>query len=145
MCELDLATSIGFRHILEDGIAALSNAMLDLDRRKYVIKDLAELLAKASRGADLARKGSFFVQSDERKAFQSFLLFGRYLGSEGDSTWREKLHEVSRTFKDLDENLQVSESAKVEAKKLLSDLLNQVSRQGVTFIPEKPEEIKFGG
>jgi hypothetical protein len=75
-------SGLGFRHLMEDGIAILQNQPVGPDRRKYVLDDLSELIGRANRGSDLFRNHALFVASGDRGAVESFSLFDRFLGGQ---------------------------------------------------------------
>lgn len=141
--EFDLVASVGFRHVIEDGISILSNDGLDSERRKYVLDDLTNLLHKAMKGSDLVSRSSLFVRSDERSAFEAFSLLNRYLGYGYDPDWREKLPAAERAFDQLKKNADVSPEERTTAIALLRELLVRIKRQSGMEIPEQPEEIRI--
>jgi hypothetical protein len=143
--ESGLVASIGFRHVIEDGLSVLQNGNLEPTRRAYVLDDLTALLRGAIKGSDLARQVSLFVRSDDRNAFEIFSLLDRYLGHGYDPDWREKLPSAEKAFTQLKENVEVAPEARSEAIALLTELLSSVKRRNSVGIPEQPEEITIFG
>lgn len=143
--ESSLVASVGFRHIIEDGISILSDGNLDSERRKYVLEDLTSLLHEAMKGSDLVSRSSLFVRSDERSAFEAFSLLNRYLEHGYDPSWREKLPATERAFDHLKKNVGVSPEERTTAIALLRELLVRIKRQSGMEIPEQPEEIRIFG
>jgi hypothetical protein len=53
--KMNWTNSLGFRHLIEDGITILQNRAIERDRRKHVLDDLSEMMIQAKRGSDLVR------------------------------------------------------------------------------------------
>lgn len=143
--ESSLIASVGFRHVIEDGITILSSGNLDSGRRKYVLEDLATLLRKATMGSTLASRSSLFVRSEERSAFEAFSLLNRYLGHGHDPDWREKLPVTKRAFDQLMKNEDMSPEERTTATALLHELLVRIKRQSGMEISDQPEDIRIFG
>ena len=143
--ESNLVASIGFRHVIEDGLSVLQNDDLEPGRRAYVLEDLTTLLRGAIKGCSLASQVSLFVRSDDRNAFEIFSLLDRYLGHGYDPDWRDKLPLAEKAFTQLQENSDVSSDARSAAIALLTELLSSVKRRNSIGIPEQPEEIRIFG
>lgn len=141
--ESTLVASVGFRHVIEDGLTVLSNRHLNPERRKFVIEDLMSLLRQAAKGSDLANKSLLFVKSEERSAFEAFSLLNRYLEHGYDPGWRDKLPAAEEAFTQLKNNADVSPDVRAAATTLLSELLTRIKRQGGMGIPGQPEDIRI--
>lgn len=141
--ETSLAMGIGFRHLVEDGLAVLRNEDLPEDRREYVVDDLAEFLQEAMRGLDLERKDSFFVGSADRTAFDTFRFLDQNLRHSSQGDWKEQLPVAKKVFQCLNDGEQVTEDEKRAVASLLCTLLEKVRRHHNLGIPIEPEEIKI--
>lgn len=137
------ATSIAFRHVIEDGLSILSAKSLEPTRRRYVLEDLASLMREASRGFELANRNHLLVSSDDRNAYESFSFLDRYLSSRYDDELKNVLQKAQATFDQLCKNDQVAQESQDLTVKLLEELLSSIRREGNTGIPSEPEEIKL--
>ncbi len=124
---------IGFCHVIEDVLSVLAQQDIGLARRRYVLEDLANLLANANRGAGLARRKLLFVAPTEKAALDAFFLLDRCLSNDPD--WKEKLHGTQRVLALLRRNaeIEVSQKARAAATAQLKDLLAAVKSLQVGF------------
>lgn len=141
--ETALIAGVGFRHVIEDGLAVLSREHLDPGRRKYVVDDITNLLRDASRGLELVNRSTLFVNSDERSAVDAFSLLNRYLGHGHGQDWGKQLPAAEKAFDELQKNSEPSDDIRAAAADLLQELLIRVQRQSWTGIPEQPEDIRI--
>ena len=139
MKELNVASSIGFRHVIEDGLSILSDEGIDSDRRKYVLDDLINLLEQAKKGADLIKGHELFVGSDERDAFETYRLLERNLSV----NWNEKLDEAKCALDNLKNNSDLSVEMRGVAISLFKELHTRIEQQSSMGIPREPEEINI--
>ena len=59
--DLEPLGGIGFRHMLEDGLEIVQGlATLPAERRRYVLRDLANLYDEAHRGSDVFERDEYF-------------------------------------------------------------------------------------
>ena len=141
------ANSLGFRHVIEDGLAILSGAEIQPDRRAYVLRDLAQLLVEAKRGSDLVQQSAFFVASADHSAFESYSLLDHYLGRTHDENqWTEMLRAAEVTLEELrKEAPKLNEADKSTAENLLGELLARLMQEPNSGIASEPENIAIGG
>jgi hypothetical protein len=126
--ELVSASNVGLRHVIEDGLAILSNHQLSDERRTFVLADLADLLGQASRGAQLASSASFFVGGDDRVAFDAFSLLDK-LNSEANELDKENLRASAAAFNALRTGNEVAMAEKRRAAVFLKKLLGSLERE----------------
>jgi ribosomal protein L29 len=141
--EQNATTSVGFRHVVEDGLALLRDENLAQDRRKYVLDDLVALLAEAHRGDEIIRQETLFAGSEIKRAMESFSLLNRYLRTRYDEELASKLQESKEALENLRSNTRVSKAARSTAIEVLEALLSGMKREGGTGIPTVPEEISL--
>jgi len=122
------ASNVGLRHVVEDGLAILSNEKLAADRRRFVVRDLAELLNDALRGAQLANTTSFFVNAADRTAFDAYSLLDQ-LGQIAEQTDKESLKASAEAFVALRDGQTLQAKKKSTAAQYLKTLLGSLERQ----------------
>lgn len=143
--EAHWTSGVGFRHLIEDGLAILSDAPLNPRRRAYVLEDLSALLAEAKQGSDLVQSNALFATSEEQKAYESFSLLDRYLNQFTEVQWKEILPSAEAAFAELQkENPMISEGDRIAATSLLNEILAGLTRGPKSGIPEQPQEIQMG-
>ena len=142
MNQSTLANSIGFRHVLEDGLAILSKQdhSIDIDRKKYVLEDLVSFLSKAVEGLSISSEQSLFVGSSEKNAFEVYLLLKRYLAHDAD--WTNKLRLTESALCHLSQDVDVPADEQGAALELIENLLDRVRSQGLG-VPLQPESISL--
>src|SRR5689334_4926740 len=97
--ESNLAEVVGLKHVVEDGLAVLEGRRIDQTRRDFVIRDLKKLLSDALRGSTIASQATLFLAEDDRQAFGSYTMVGRYLNAAGvEGTWRAELPAALSAF-----------------------------------------------
>ena len=84
--ELATAASVGFRHVVEDGLSLLREQRLPAARQEYVLSKLVRLLSDAARGQEIMAEQALFVGAKEREASESYSLLDRYLQNEDWTT-----------------------------------------------------------
>lgn len=140
--ELGVANTLGFRHLLEDGLAILRGADLSVDRRAFVLQDLKQLVSDATRGSDLAQTGALFVAPHERSAYATFSLLDRYLSDKYADHLKEMLQAAEMSFDEFRRQApHVTESARKAAETLLLEMLSHLQRDPRPGIPQEPEDI----
>ena len=131
------ATSVAFRHVIEDGLSILSAKQLEPVRRKYVLEDLASLMKEADRGFELAKRNHLLVSSGDRSAYESFSFLDRYLSNRYDDQLRNALQKAQAAFDQLCKNHQVPQETQDVTVRLLEELLSSIKREGSTGIPSE--------
>lgn len=138
--EFGTTASVGFRHVIEDGLALLKEENLPDARRKFVLERLGRLLQEAARGREMIAKEALFVGSSSRSAYESYSLLERYLHS---SMWEKRLEASEQAIEELAGGSQVRQEAKRSAIELLEELLASLSREGSAGLPPVPEDLDF--
>lgn len=141
--EPNVATSVGFRHVVEDGLAILHNEDLAQDRREYVLGDLTALLEEAHKGVELIQKEALFAGSEFKRAMESFSLLNRYLRARYNDDLALKLEASKQALEGLRANTAIPEAVRSTAIEVLTELLSGMRREGGTGIPAVPEEISL--
>lgn len=137
-------SGVGFRHLIEDGVAILQNQPVGPDRRKYVLDDLAELIGRANRGSDLFRSHALFVASADRSAVESFSLVDRFLGGAESDHWKSVLAQAQEAFHQLRNGGVPGAEARDAAIGLLKKILSGLTREPKPGVSSKPEELRIG-
>ena len=76
---LEHSTGIGFRHILEDGVAILAEKpSFDDQRRDYVLNDLAVLFDDARKGSELYERDTYVFDPRVSAAVRSCAFIERH-------------------------------------------------------------------
>lgn len=136
---------LGFRQLIEDGLAILNGAPLGPDRQTYVLQDISEFVLQAKRGSDLVQNSALFVTSDDRAAYESFSLLDRYLGQTQSETWNNVLEQARLAFSELGKDKpQLREEQRAAAVSLLKRILAGLIREPKPGIPTQPEEFRIG-
>ena len=136
---------LGFRHLIEDGVAILQNRPIDADRRKYVLDDLSDLVLTAKRGSDLVRNNALFVASADRNAVESFSLLDRFLDEAETDQWKVILEQTEQALKQLQRGAVPTQESREAAIVLLKQILSGLIREPKPGVSSQPEEIRFGG
>ncbi len=137
-------SGVGFRHLVEDGIAVLRNEPVLPDRRKYVLDDLSELIGQANRGSDLFRNHALFVASGERGAVESFSLVDRFLGGAESDYWKSILSQAQDALHQLRNGDIPTAESRDAAVSLLKKILSGLIREPKPGASNMPEEIRIG-
>jgi hypothetical protein len=135
---------LGFRHLIEDGVAILQDQPVAAARRRYVLDELLELIGRANRGSDLFRTNALFVASAERGAVESFSLVDRFLGGAESDHWKSILTQAEEAFDRLRNERVPAVQEREAAIELLKKILSGLIREPKTGVPNRPEEIRIG-
>ena len=122
--------SVGFSHLVEDGLAILGGRAIDDKRRKLVLDDLASLLESVTRGADLARNATFFVSSSDIEASESYSLFERHLNPRLKDEWVDLVDQTTTVMVEYRQNpagAVVSVERRAVAERVLTEILSSVA------------------
>jgi hypothetical protein len=138
-------SGLGFRHLIEDGIAILQNQPLAPARRQYVLDDLSELIERANRGSDLFRNHALFVASGDRGAVESFSLVDRFLGGAESDYWKSILAQAQEALYQLRNGDIPKAETSGAAINLLNKILSGLTREPKPGVSNKPEELRIGG
>ena len=138
--ENNLASSVGLRHVIEDGLAILANRALPKPRQDFVLTDLSDLLNKALRGSALARSSALFIGAGDRAAFDTYSLLGQ-LGTNATAPDTETLKLSAKAFDALKEGRGPRPEEKRCATEFLKQVLGSIERQA--GIAEK-QQIDIG-
>ncbi len=143
MQDLSSFADIGFRHIVEDALAILSDQPIDPNRRAYVLGDLARLFRDASHGSKIASHRTFFVGSDDKSAYEDFERLDRYLRHRYQDTWGQLLDDVSGVLDALQKGVPVSADAKEKSQQVLQEILTSIARKHAYETAPAPREIRM--
>ncbi|MGZ3308581.1 MAG: hypothetical protein ACXU8R_08695 [Xanthobacteraceae bacterium] len=136
---------LGFRHLIEDGVAILQGRPIGPDRRRYVLDDLSELVLRAKRGSDLVRSNALFVASADRSAVESFSVIDRFLDEAESDHWKAVLEQAEEALKRLRTGGIPQDQSREAAIILLQRILSGLTREPKPGVPSQPEEIRIGG
>lgn len=138
------SAGVGFRHVIEDGLSILSNRNIDPGRREYVLTELASLMRKASKASKLIGDTALFVGSDEKNAYESYSLLGRYLSKKHEEDFHTLLATGETAFERLQSNQNIDEDTRSAAVTLLEDLLSSLERETIKETPLRRDETRSG-
>ena|SRR5713226_3536800 len=140
--EIGLANSVGFRHVIEDGLSIIRGGQIDAGRRAFVLQDLKQLVTDAKRGSNLVQTGVLFVSPSERSAYASYSLLDRYLSDKYADRWKEMLDAAEVSFEEFRrQDAHVTESARNAAETLLREMLSNLHRDPRPSMPLEPEAL----
>jgi hypothetical protein len=124
----NLAEVVGLKHVVEDALAVLDGRGMEQSRREFVVRDLRKLLSDTMRGATIASQATLFLAEDDRQAFGSYTMVGRYLNSpDGPDAWRNDLPAAIRALEKLQASATPQVTEKQAASNILSRLLARIS------------------
>jgi hypothetical protein len=135
---------VGFRHLIEDGVAILQNRPIGAERRKYVLDDLSELMVRAKRGSDLVRNNALFVASSDRSAVESFSVVDRFLEGAENDYWKSVLAQAEEALQQLRSGDIPHANAREAAIGLLQKILTGLTREPKPGVLDQPEELRIG-
>jgi hypothetical protein len=137
---------LGFRHLIEDGLAILDGRPINPDRRAYVVKDLSQLVLQAKRGSDLVRSNALSVASDDRNAFESYSILDRYWDRSREEQWTQVLAKAGEAFDCLQKGVvrDLREDQRNAAANLLRTVLSGLIKEPKPGVSSQPEELRIG-
>jgi len=138
--ELATVGSVGFRHVVEDGLTLLKERRLPPARREYVLDELVRLLSDAARGKEIMAEQTLFVGARDRNAYESYSLLDRYLR---DESWKSRLEASQGALRRLAEGASASGEERSAAMDLLEELLASLERDASSGLPLMPEDLDF--
>lgn len=136
---------VGFRHLIEDGIAILQDAPIAPDRRAYVLDDLFNFVLRAKRGSDLVRSNALFAASAERSAVESFSVLDHFLDDTESESWKTAFEKAEDALTQLKSGSEPKEESRLAAILLLQKVLSGLTRESKPGISNQPEELRIGG
>ncbi len=141
----DWTNSLGFRQLIEDGLAIIRNEPMGSQRRALVLNDLSDLIFKAKQGSDLVRNSVLSVTPAQRSAYESFTLLDRFLNQAESEHWNMILDQSEKALFELRKTTpQLTEQQRDSATALLTKILSGLNRQPWPGIPMEPEESWVG-
>ena len=139
---LEHSTGIGFRHILEDGVAILSEKpSFDDERRDYVLNDLAALFDNAREGSELYKHDRYVFDPRVSGAVRSCAFIERHLTSREQPDLTGDLAIVSDVLRAIVGHKTVKQSDRDVARDILQEMLENLELSGGVSLPEEPEDI----
>ncbi len=143
--EMSWTNGLGFRQLIEDGLAILRNEhALTPGRREYVLSDLSELVFQAKRGSDLMQNRAFSVTSTQRREYESLSVLDRFLnGTENDHS-QIMLQKTEQALNELRSAAPVSDEHRDAAVQLFQKILAGLIREPKLGIPNQPQELRVG-
>ena len=142
--ELESLSGIGFRHMLEDGLAIVTgDAKLSDDRRQYILRDLAGLFDEARRGSDVFQRGDYHFDPTESTVLRSFAFVERHLSQEEPTSLSPNLATASKVLHAIMDSEPVEQAERQVAGEILRDMLMNVELRGGGGLPEEPEDLDW--
>ena len=133
--QLSWTNGVGFRHLIEDGLAILQGRPIIPDRRKYVLDDLSELVLRAKIGSDLVRNNALFVASADRSAVELFSVIDRFLDEAESDHWKGVLDRAEEALKQLRTGGVPQDQSRKAAIILLQRILSGLTREPKPGVP----------
>jgi hypothetical protein len=99
---------VGLRHVLQDGVALLEGRNLRQDRADFVVQDLADLLQRANRGAQITNEHQLLVTAADIKSFEIYALLFQYLNDAFGNTLSGKIDEAHSALDELANHQELS-------------------------------------
>lgn len=138
---LEYSTGIGFRHILEDGLAVLAEKpSFDDQRRDYVLKDLAALFDDARKGSELYERDVYIFDPKTSAVVRSCAFIERHLSREQTQLTGD-LAIVSAVLQAIVAEKSIKESDRDVARSVLQEILENLELSGGVGLPEEPENL----
>lgn len=139
---LEHSTGIGFRHILEDGVAILAEKpSFDDQRRDYVLNDLAVLFDHARQGSELYKRDKYVFDPRVSAAVRSCAFIERHLTSREHPELTGDLAIVSAVLRAIVDHQTVKRSDRDVAREILQEMLENLELSGGVGLPEEPEDL----
>ena len=135
-------SAVGLRHVIEDGISILAGRNIAEKRKQYVLDDLQGLFGEVVRGSELVHSNSLFIGQDDRRAFEAYSLFDRYLPDQ-DTELTEKLRAVAAAFGEIKSGQSITDLEAIRLTAFLRAILASLSRQDSAGLPNEPEQVKI--
>lgn len=139
-----LANTVGFRHVLEDGLSILEGEELPATRRTYVLNRLQRFIEDARRGSNLISENAWVIAPSDRDALQSFSFFDSYLSGYDTEDLVSSLADAQQSVDSLVQNAAVPQPVLSRTQRLLKDLLDCIEQDARNGIPSKPRDIYLG-
>lgn len=121
--------SVGFNHIIEDALSIIQNKRIDEARRHLVIKDLSSIFKQVLHGHVITHSKTFFVNSIESDASETYSIFKALLEPSLNERWIEHIVAVNSALSTVQNG---QETVCIEhqpmAEHLLQNLLHAISR-----------------
>ena len=136
---LDTISTLGFRHVLADAISILRDeGEIDLERRKFVLNDLAKLFRQAAEGSAVTEEPDKFLSTANASAFKSYKYVCRYLPRANGDQISSRLFKVAKYLKKMADEKSVSTREKEALKFLFDELLRGMCAPGRVGLPDRP-------
>ena len=135
---------IGFRHMLQDGLAIVRDqASFPTERRRYVLSDLADLFEDAQKGSDVFQREEYYFDPLESIAVRSFAFIERHLSFHERPTLSGDLATVCRVLRAINAGESAQPSDRKIAESVLQEVLAKVNLSGGVGLPEEPEDLAW--
>ena len=135
---------IGFRHMLEDGLAIVvreEEVELPPKRRRYILTDLADLFDEATKGSEVYEREEYFFDPNESAAVRTCAFIERHLSPRGRPRLKGDLATVSKVLRAMMAYEPVEQSDRKVASQVLKEMLTNVELGGGIGLPEEPENL----
>src|SRR5258708_28482383 len=95
--DLSSLSSVGFRHVIEDGLAILRGVEVHEDRRQFVLADLERIAADAKSASTFPNPQALLFGGANREAHQVFSLLNKRFAKNG-ADWQQWLQSAALAF-----------------------------------------------
>ena len=132
--DLSELASVGFRHVVEDGLAILSGQAIPAARQQFVLEDLARIAEQA--GEVSATPPASMFRSSDREAHLLFSLL-IHRSTPPNVSWDEWLGRAARAFRGLMDGLAVTQEERDAARSFLQEVLGCI--RALSILPGRTE------
>ena len=133
---------IGFRHMLEDGVASMAErAILNGEQRDYVLNDLAALFDGARKGSEVFEREEYIFDPSESSAVRRCTFIERQLSPRERPALTGDLATVSSVLRAIIASESVKQSDRRVAMSILEEILTNVELSGGVGLREEPEDL----
>ena len=123
--DLSALGSVGFRHVLEDGLAILQGRQLSEERTLFVLRDLARIASDTRDASAFFRPQGQLFSASSQEAHQLLSLLAKRSAPQGIA-WRDWLETSASVFQRLVDAHPVTNEQKKAATQFLEELLGCV-------------------
>lgn len=142
--EIESLSGIGFRHMLEDGVAIVTGGTeLPEERRQYVLHDLANLFDEAHRGSDVFQREQYHFDPADSTDLSSFTLVERYLSQQESASISQNVETVRNVLRAIRAGRTVDQAEGRIAGEILCEMLASLELRGGIGLPEEPERLDW--
>ena len=140
--EIENLSGIGFRHMLEDGVAIVTGgAKLPDERRQYVLHDLTNLFDEAYRGSHVFQQEPYHFDPADSTDLSSFTFVERYLSEREPVLISQNVESVRNVLSAMRAGETVDQAEGQIAGDILCEMLKSLELRGGIGLAEEPAHL----